>query len=252
VAGLRDDLRALLDDVRSGGTTPEDALERLSALPFRDLGFARVDLHRELRQGAPEAVLAEGKTPEQVARIVQAFVEGGAGSVLVTRADGDVRAAVREVAPEAEEDALARCIWIARGVPEPRGLVVVVSAGTSDGPVVREARIRAELLGTTVVVHEDVGVAGVHRLAAALPDLERADCVVVVAGMDGALASLVGGLARAPVIGVPTSVGYGSSHGGATALNAMLASCAAALAVVGIDDGLGAGTIAARIARGRE
>lgn len=252
MAGLRDDLRALLDDVRSGGTTPEDALERLSTLPFRDLGFARVDLHRELRQGAPEAVLAEGKTPEQVARIVEAFVEGGAGSVLVTRADEKVRAAVREVAPEAEEDPVARCIWIARGLPESRGLVVVVSAGTSDGPVVRETRIRAELLGTEVVVHEDVGVAGIHRLAGVLPDLERADCVVVVAGMDGALASLVGGLAPAPVIGVPTSVGYGSAHGGATALNAMLTSCAAALAVVGIDDGLGAGTIAARIARGRE
>jgi NCAIR mutase (PurE)-related protein len=252
VAGLRDDLRALLDEVRSGTTTPEDALERLSALPFRDLGFARVDLHRELRQGAPEAVLAEGKTPQQVARIVEALVEGGAGSVLVTRADEGVRAAVREIAPEAEEDALARCIWLARGVPETRGLVVLVSAGTSDGPVVREARIRAELLGAEVVVHEDVGVAGVHRLAAVLPDLERADCVVVVAGMDGALASLVGGLARAPVIGIPTSVGYGSAHGGTTALNAMLASCAAGLAVVGIDDGLGAGTIAARIARGRE
>lgn len=252
MAGLRDDLRALLDEVRSGTTTPEDALVRLSALPFHDLGFAHVDLHRELRQGAPEAVLAEGKTPEQVARIVQALVEGGAGSVLVTRADEEARAAVREIAPEAEEDALARCIWIARGVPEARGLVVVVSAGTSDGPVVREARIRAELLGTKVVVHEDVGVAGVHRLAAVLPDLERADCVVVVAGMDGALASLVGGLAPAPVIGIPTSVGYGSAHGGTTALNAMLTSCAAGLAVVGIDDGLGAGTIAARIARGRE
>lgn len=252
MAGLRDDLRALLDEVRSGTTTSEDALDRLSALPFRDLGFARVDLHRELRQGAPEAVLAEGKTPEQVARIVQALVEGGAGSVLVTRADEEARAAVREIATEAEEDALARCIWIARGVPEARGLVVVVSAGTSDGPVVREARIRAELLGTEVVVHEDVGVAGVHRLAAVLPDLERADCVVVVAGMDGALASLVGGLVRAPVIGIPTSVGYGSAHGGTTALNAMLTSCAAGLAVVGIDDGLGAGTIAARIARGRE
>ena len=252
MAGLRDDLRALLDEVRSGATTPDDALERLSTLPFRDLDFARVDVHRELRQGAPEAVLGEGKTPEQVARIVQALVEGGAGSVLVTRASEEARAAVREVAPEAEEDALARCIWIARGVPETRGLVVMISAGTSDGPVVREARIRAELLGTEVVVHEDVGVAGVHRLAAALPDLERADCVLVVAGMDGALASLVGGLARAPVIGVPTSVGYGSAHGGLTALNAMLASCAAGLAVVGIDDGLGAGTIAARIARGRE
>jgi pyridinium-3,5-biscarboxylic acid mononucleotide synthase len=252
VAALRDDLRALLDDVRSGATTPEEALERLGTLPFLDLGFARVDLHRELRQGAPEAVLAEGKTPEQVARIVEALVEGGAGSVLVTRADEAARAAVRAVAPEAEEDVVARCIWVARAVPETRGLVVLVSAGTSDGPVVRETRIRAELLGAEVVVHEDVGVAGVHRLAAALPDLERADCVVVVAGMDGALASIVGGLAPAPVIGVPTSVGYGSAHGGTTALNAMLSSCAAGLAVVGIDDGLGAGTIAAGIARGRE
>jgi len=235
-----------------GSTTPDDALEVLSELPFRDLGFARVDVHRELRQGAPEAVLAEGKTSEQVAAIFVALLEGGAGSVLATRADAATRAAVREGVPEAEEDELACCIWVARSLPETRGLVVVVSAGTSDGPVVREARIRAELLGTSVVVHEDVGVAGVHRLAAALPDLERADCIVVVAGMDGALASLVGGLARCPVIGVPTSVGYGSAHGGTTALNAMLASCAAGLAVVGIDDGLGAGTVAAGIARGRE
>jgi NCAIR mutase (PurE)-related protein len=172
--------------------------------------------------------------------------------VLVTRADEAQRAAVRAVAPDAEEDARARAVWVARGVPEPRGLVVMVSAGTSDGPVLHEARIRAELLGTTVVVHEDVGVAGVHRLGDVLPDLERADCVVVVAGMDGALASLVGGLAAAPAIGIPTSVGYGSARGGETALNAMLASCAAGLAVVGIDDGLGAGTIAARIARGRQ
>lgn len=252
MGGLRDDLRDLLEAVRAGTTSPDDALERLSDLPFRDLGFARVDLHRELRQGAPEAVLAAGKTPEQVAQIFVALLEGGAGSVLATRADEAARGAVREAVPGVEEDELARCVWVARSTPEPRGLVVVVSAGTSDGPVVREVRIRAELLGTTVVVHEDVGVAGVHRLATALPDLDRADCVVVVAGMDGALASLVGGLARAPVIGVPTSVGYGSAHGGTTALNAMLASCAAGLSVVGIDDGLGAGTIAARIARGRE
>jgi pyridinium-3,5-biscarboxylic acid mononucleotide synthase len=252
VAGLRDELEALLDAVRTGEVAPPQALERLSSLPFRDLGFARVDLHRELRQGAPEAVLGEGKTPEQVSAIVTAMLEGGAGSVLVTRADEVQRAAVRAVAPDAEEDARARAVWVARGVPEPRGLVVMVSAGTSDGPVLHEARIRAELLGTTVVVHEDVGVAGVHRLGDVLPDLERADCVVVVAGMDGALASLVGGLAAAPAIGIPTSVGYGSAHGGETALNAMLASCAAGLAVVGIDDGLGAGTIAARIARGRQ
>ena len=235
VGGLRDDLRDLLEAVRAGTTSPDEALERLSELPYRDLGFARVDLHRELRQGAPEAILAEGKTAEQVARIFVALLEGGAGSVLATRADDAARGAVREAVPEAEEDALARCVWVAPGTPEPRGLVAVVSAGTSDGPIVREARIRAELLGVTVVIHEDVGVAGVHRLATALPDLERADCVVVVAGMDGALASLVGGLARCPVIGVPTSVGYGSAHGGTTALNAMLASCAAGLAVVGID-----------------
>jgi len=230
----------------------EEALETLSSLPYRDLGFARVDVHRELRQGAPEAVLAEGKTPEQVAGIVGALLEGGAGSVLVTRADEAVREAVRNVAGDAEEDVRARAVWFARGVPEPRGLVVMVSAGTSDGPVLHEARIRAELLGTTVLVHEDAGVAGLQRLLPVLPDVERADCVVVVAGMDGALASVVGGLAAAPVIGVPTSVGYGSAAAGQTALNAMLSSCAAGLAVVGIDDGLGAGTIAARIARGRE
>jgi NCAIR mutase (PurE)-related protein len=159
---------------------------------------------------------------------------------------------LREVADDAQEHELARVAWVARALPEARGTVAIVSAGTSDGPVLHEARIRAELLGTNVVVHEDVGVAGLHRIASALPDLERADCVVVVAGMDAALASVIGGLVAAPVIGVPTSVGYGVAENGRTALNAMLTSCAAALAVVGIDDGLGAGTIAARIARGRE
>lgn len=249
MAGLRTELETLLEGVRRGEIEPAHALERLSVLPFHDLGFARVDVHRELRQGAPEAVLAEGKTPAQVAAIVVALVEGGAGSVLVTRAGEDVRAAVRAVAPDAREDERVRAIWIARSLPEPVGLAVLVSAGTSDGPVLHEARIRAELLGAGVVVHEDVGVAGIHRLAAVLPDLVRADCIVVAAGMDAALASVVGGLAACPVIGVPTSVGYGSADGGRTALNAMLCSCAAGLAVVGIDDGFGAGTIAARIAR---
>jgi hypothetical protein len=249
MTGLRAELESLLEGVRSGAVTPAEALERFASLPYRDLGFARVDLHREVRQGAPEAVLGEGKTPEQVAAIVRALLEGGAGSVLVTRADEATRAAVRAVAAEAEEDARARAIWVATDVPEPRGLVALVSAGTSDGAVLHEARIRAELLGAATVTHEDVGVAGIHRLAAVLPDLARADCVVVVAGMDGALASVVGGLVAAPVVGVPTSVGYGSADGGRTALNAMLCSCAAGLAVVGIDDGFGAGTIAARIAR---
>jgi NCAIR mutase (PurE)-related protein len=250
--GLRADVKALLEGVQRGEVTPDAALAQVAALPFLDLGFARADIHRELRQGAPEAVLAEGKTPEQVAQIVQAMVEGGSGSVLVTRADAEVRRAVRAVAPEAREHEQARLIWVARSVPEARGVVTIVSAGTSDGAVVHEARIRAELLGTAVIVHEDVGVAGLHRIASALPDLERADCVVVVAGMDGALASVVGGLVAAPVIGVPTSVGYGVADHGRTALNAMLTSCAAALAVVGVDDGFGAGTIAARIARGRD
>jgi NCAIR mutase (PurE)-related protein len=246
---LREELAALLEAVSRGDVSPADALERFASLPSRDIVFARVDAHRELRQGAPEAVLAEGKRPEEVAAIVSELLAAGAGSVLVTRADGEARAAVRAVAEDAGEDERARAVWVARGVPEQTGLVVMVSAGTSDGPVLHEARIRAELLGAGVVVHEDVGVAGLHRLAAVLPDLERADCVVVVAGMDAALASVVGGLAAAPVIGVPTSVGYGSADGGRTALNAMLCSCAAGLAVVGIDDGFGAGTIAARIAR---
>lgn len=248
---LRDELAELLAAVGRGEVGPEEALDRFVGLPARDLVFAQVDAHRELRQGAPEAVLGEGKTPEQVAAIVAALLDAGAGSVLVTRASPEVRTAVKAVAPEAEEDERARAVWVARATPEPRGAVVMVSAGTSDGPVLHEARIRAELLGTEVVVHEDVGVAGLHRLAPVLPDLERADCVVVVAGMDAALASVVGGLAAAPVIGVPTSVGYGSADGGRTALNTMLCSCAAGVAVVGIDDGFGAGTIAARIARGR-
>jgi NCAIR mutase (PurE)-related protein len=249
LVALREELAALLEAVSRGEVSSEEALSRFASLPSRDLVFARVDAHRELRQGAPEAVLGEGKSPEQVAAIVSALLEAGAGSVLVTRADPAVRAAVLGLAPDGEEDDRARAVWVARGVPEAAGLVVMVSAGTSDGPVLHEARIRATLLGTEVVVHEDVGVAGLHRLAPVLPDLERGDCVVVLAGMDAALASVVGGLAAAPVIGVPTSVGYGSADGGRTALNAMLCSCAAGVAVVGIDDGFGAGTIAARIAR---
>jgi len=239
----------LLDAVTRGEVSSEEAVERFAALPVRDLGFARLDPHRELRQGAPEAVFGEGKTPAQITAIVSALLDSGAGSILVTRASAEARAAVRDAVPEAQEDERARAVWVARSLPQTRGRVVMLSAGTSDGSVLHEARIRAELLGTEVTVHEDVGVAGLHRLVSVLPDLEGADCVVVVAGMDAALASVVGGLAAAPVIGVPTSVGYGSAEGGRTALNAMLCSCAAGLAVVGIDDGFGAGTVAASIAR---
>jgi pyridinium-3,5-biscarboxylic acid mononucleotide synthase len=248
----RRQLDELLGAVAEHVVPPSEAAEELMKLPYRDLGFARVDTHRELRQGAPEVILGSGKTPEQVARIAVALAEAGASSVLVTRADESMRAAVREVLPEAVEHDRARAVWVERDPIEKRGQVLIISAGTSDGPVVHEARIRAELLGTHVIVHEDVGVAGLHRLAAVMPDLERADSVVVVAGMDGALASVIGGLSPCPVIGVPTSVGYGSAHGGETALNAMLCSCADGLAVVGIDDGLGAGSVAARIARRAE
>ena len=246
---LREHLARLLERVRDGELDVEHALAELGRLPYSDLCFARVDVHRELRQGAPEAVLAEGKTPEQVVAIVQALLEAGAGSVLVTRADDETRAAVQRAASDAEADATSRCVWIARSVPEPRGSVALVSAGTSDGPALHEARIRAQLLGANVVVRQDVGVAGIHRLFDVLPEIEDADAVVVAAGMDGALASVVGGLLAAPVIGLPTSAGYGTAEGGRTALMAMLSSCAAGVAVVGIDDGFGAGTVAAAIAR---
>jgi pyridinium-3,5-biscarboxylic acid mononucleotide synthase len=247
--GLPAALLELLGAVASGELDPRGGLDRLVRLPYDDLGFARVDIHRELRQGAPEAVLAEGKTPAEIRAIVSSLLDGGAASVMVTRADEAARAAVRDVAPDAREHARARVAWVEQQTPEPRGLVTIVSGGTSDGPAVHEARIRAELLGANTAVHEDAGVAGLHRLAPALADLRRADCVVVVAGQDAALASVVGGLVAAPVIGVPTSTGYGAAFGGVSALLAMLASCAAGVAVVNIDDGFGAGTIAARIAR---
>jgi NCAIR mutase (PurE)-related protein len=247
--GLPAELLRMLEAVAAGELEPASGLDRLSRIPYDDLGFARVDLHRELRQGAPEAVLAEGKTPAEIEAIVGSLVAGGASSVLVTRADDDARAAVRRAVPDAAEHVRARCAWVARAVPPLRGVITIVSGGTIDGPVVHEARIRAELLGAGVVVHEDVGVAGIHRLDVALDDLRRSDCVVVVAGQDAALASVVGGLVAAPVIGVPTSGGYGAAFGGLSALLAMLTSCAAGVAVVNIDDGFGAGTIAARIAR---
>ena len=216
---------------------------------FRDLGFARVDTDREVRQGAPEGIVAEGKTPDEIRAIAAALLDAGAGSVMVTRADAEARSALCKLAPDASVDERARLAWVARDVPAPRGVVTIVSGGTSDGPVVTEARVRAELLGTSVVVHRDAGVAGLHRLEPALDDLRRADCVIVVAGWDAALCSVVGGLVAAPVIGVPTSTGYGAAFGGVSALLAMLTSCAAGVAVVNIDDGFGAGTIAARIAR---
>jgi pyridinium-3,5-biscarboxylic acid mononucleotide synthase len=249
ISGIRDQLEQMLDAAGNGRLSPEELAERFAEISTRQLGFAQLDVQRELRQAAPEAVLASGKTPEEVVEIVEAMDAGGAGSILVTRASEPVRAAVKAALPHAQEHQRARAVWVARDIPRKLGVVAIVSAGTSDSPALHEARIRAELLGTEVVVHQDVGVAGLHRLAAVLPDLQRADCIVVCAGMDAALASVVGGLVGCPVIGVPTSVGYGSSCNGQTALRAMLCSCAAGVAVVDIDDGFGAGTVAARIAR---
>jgi hypothetical protein len=244
------DLRALVEQVARGEVDPGDAAERLAVAPVLDLGFARLDTQRELRQGQPEAVLAEGKTAAQVGAIVAGLLAAeGTGPVLVTRADEAARAAVRAAAPGAEEDADARLAWVAREVPPVRGTVTMVSAGTSDFPALREAAVTARLSGTAVRVQEDVGVAGLHRLALALDDLRAADCVVVAAGGDAALASVVGGLVAVPVIGLPTSTGYGVATGGTAALHAMLSSCAPGVAVVNIDDGFGAGTIAARVAR---
>jgi pyridinium-3,5-biscarboxylic acid mononucleotide synthase len=245
----RAEFREVIELLARGELTAQAAEERLARAPLLDLGFARLDALRGERQGVPEAVLAEGKTPEQVAAIVAALHERGHETILVTRADEDVRAAVRAVVGEIEEDAEARLLWIARDVPAPAGSVTVVSAGTSDGPVVREVARCARLFGTEVRIQEDVGVAGLHRLALALDDLRVADCVVVVAGQDAALASVVGGLVTTPVIAVPTSTGYGVAAGGIAALLSMLTSCAAGVAVVNIDDGFGAATIAARIAR---
>ncbi len=216
---------------------------------FLDLGFARLDAGRAARQGVPEAVLAEGKTTEQVLAIVSALRERGRETILVTRAASEVRAAVRGALPEFEEDAQARLVWFARNAPEPAGTVAIVSAGTADGPVLREVAVCAQLFGSHVRVQEDIGVAGLHRLAVALQDLRDADCVVVVAGHDAALASVVGGLVTTPVIAVPTSTGYGVAAGGIAALLSMLSSCAAGVAVVNIDDGFGAASVATRIAR---
>jgi NCAIR mutase (PurE)-related protein len=249
-------LADLLERVAAGEVDPALAAARLRDLPFSDLGFARVDHHRELRQGACEIVYGRGKTPEQVEAIVRRLVEVNAGPVLVSRADRAQVAAVERVAAEAglpvEDRPSCGAVAIARNVPESRGLALVVTAGTSDLPVAEEAAFVASLLGAGVEVVADVGVAGLHRVAAVRERIEAADAVVVIAGMEGALASVVGGLATGVVIACPTSVGYGASFGGLAALLSMLSSCAPGVVCVNVDDGVGAGFAAALIARRAE
>ena len=240
-------LHELLEDVAAGGTSPAAALERLRTLPFADLGFARVDHHRPLRQGFPEAVYAPGKTPEQCAAIVAELVAGPtAGPVLLTRAGQEQAGAALARTPGGRYDPVPRlAVW--KPLPRRTGSAVVACAGTADLPVADEAAATLTALGWPPARLTDVGVAGIHRLLAEEPVLQAADVIVVVAGMEGALASAVGGLAAAPVISVPTSAGYGSSLEGVTALLAMLASCAPGVAVMGIDNGYGAACAAARI-----
>lgn len=238
-------LRSLLEAVRAGATPVDAALEALRDLPFRDLdGLATVDNHRALRCGVPEAIFCQGKRPADAARIAAEIVRSGC-SLLATRATPEHAAAIRAAVPEAHWDERARLVFLrAAAAPPARGLVLVVAAGTADLPVAEEARITAETFGSRARPLYDVGVAGIHRLLAQRGALDEANAIVVVAGMEGALASVVGGLARRPVIAVPTSVGYGASFGGLAALLAMLNSCAAGVAVVNIDNGFGAGAMA--------
>jgi NCAIR mutase (PurE)-related protein len=249
LSGL-ESLRALFDAVRDGRLDPQDAERRaLAALarqPIEDLGYARVDHHRAVRQGFPEVIFGQGKTPEQVAGISRAIVERG-HSLLVTRTTPQAFEAVAKVVPDARFHEQARIIERRAEIAKGTGVVLVTAAGTSDIPVAEEAAVSAEVMGNTVDRLYDVGVAGLHRLLAEGGRLQAARVIIVVAGMEGALPSVVGGLVRVPVIAVPTSVGYGTSFGGLTPLLAMLNSCATGIAVVNIDNGFGAASMASAI-----
>lgn len=234
----------MLDDVGSGVVHPDDALTQLRRLPFADLGFARIDHHRALRQGMPEAVYGPGKDPAHAAAIVTELLAAGASPVLLTRATEEQALAALEANPGGSTHGTT-VVW-APAAPRPER-IVICCAGTADLPVADECAVVLEANGIEPVRLNDVGVAGVHRLLAEIDVLGDADAVVVVAGMEGALASLVGGITPAPVIGIPTSVGYGASLEGVTALLAMLSSCAAGLTVVGIDNGYGAACAVMRL-----
>jgi pyridinium-3,5-biscarboxylic acid mononucleotide synthase len=242
-------IRKLFEQVRNGKLTPDDAVARLRHMPFEDLGFAKVDHHRAMRNGMPEVILGEGKTPAQVAGIFARLAEHG-GNILATRISEKQFAAVKKQVRAAQYRDLARAIVLQRDPTKyGKGIVAVVSAGTSDIPVAEEAVVTAEVMGNEVEHFYDVGVAGIHRLLANREALTRARVVIVCAGMEGALPSVVGGLVGVPVIAVPTSVGYGASFKGMAALLGMLNSCASNVSVVNIDNGFGAGYVASLINR---
>jgi pyridinium-3,5-biscarboxylic acid mononucleotide synthase len=245
----QDRLRSLFESVRSGAINVDDAMSRVRHLPFEDLGFAKVDHHRALRHGIPEVVFAQGKTPEQVTAIAERLLENAA-NVLITRADRQCASLVNEELPGGEYFPLSRTIrfWRDRAILG-KGKIAIVCAGTGDIPVAEEAQVTAETMGSEVEAIHDIGVAGIHRLMSYRERLTEARVVVVCAGMEGALPSVVGGLVSCPVIAVPTSVGYGASFQGLAALLAMLNSCASNVAVVNIDNGFGAGYVASLVNR---
>jgi NCAIR mutase (PurE)-related protein len=242
-------IRRIFVEVRKGRLAPDEAVDRLRHLPFEDLGFAKVDHHRALRAGMPEVILGEGKSPVQVAQIFSRLAKHG-GNILATRTSPQQFAAVRKKAPKAEYRELARAVVLRREQKKyGKGSIAVVSAGTSDIPVAEEAVVTAEVMGNEVERLYDVGVAGIHRLLANRGALTRARVVIVCAGMEGALPSVVGGLIGVPVIAVPTSVGYGAAFNGLAALLGMMNSCASNVSVVNIDNGFGAGYVASLINR---
>lgn len=242
-----DDIKELLKAVKDGTVSVEEGSKKLKDLPFKDLGFAKIDNHREIRVGYPEVIYCAGKTVEQVKAIIE-FMLTKNNNILGTRATEEMFEAVREISPEAQYNKLARTITIQKkSVKQPNTYIAVVTAGTSDIPVAEEAAVTAEILGNRVERVFDVGVAGIHRLFHSLDVIQGAKVIIVIAGMEGALASVLGGLVDKPVIAVPTSIGYGANFGGLAALLSMLNSCASGISVVNIDNGFGAGYLASMI-----
>ena len=244
---MNNEIQQILENVRDGKTSVEDALLSIKKQPFEDIGYAKVDLHRKIRQGAAEVIYGKGKTAQQIIGIVQAMQKAGQKTILITRLDAEKAAIVSQTVEfDYREDA---GIGIVGTLPEPDGIgkIVVATGGTSDIPVAEEAALTAEVLGNKVVRLYDVGVAGLHRTLSHMDDIMSATVIIAIAGMEGALASVIGGLADCPVIAVPTSVGYGASFNGLSALLSMLNSCASGVSVVNIDNGFGAGYQASMI-----
>ena len=240
-------IKQVLENVQSGSLSVEDAFLKLKMAPFEDIGYAKVDLHRALRQGAAEVIYGAGKTPEQIIGIVDTMKKNGQETILITRLDKASAECVNKTHSITYHDVAK--IGIVGSLPEPSGIgkIVVATGGTSDIPVAEEASLTAEVLGNEVTRLYDVGVAGLHRLLSHLDDIMGASVIIAIAGMEGALASVIGGLADCPVIAVPTSVGYGASFEGLSALLSMLNSCASGVSVVNIDNGFGAGYLASMI-----